>query len=273
MSHYAASVGRGRLRSQHSMAAIRSGFPRNILSSDTVPILPFPRNPVSPLSGRLPHPKEQVREASLWLESMGSVTAPRSPASSPVCALRCSSPSVLIQRADVAPREIAQIADFSAFCWEGLRAGGAAASPQLSSSRLSQVTIIGYTLGIPDVIMGITFLAAGTSVPDCMASLIVARQGGTPNGAGLGQEGRTSYLGDGGRSQGNYRGTKSQQGRSTGPLQYHAGQKASWHQNNKETSQQIRPRGRQRRFLGRTHILSGGCITSIIKNSNKDNGG
>ena len=40
-----------------------------------------------------------------------------------------------------------------------------------------QVTIISYTLGIPDVIMGITFLAAGTSVPDCMASLIVARQG------------------------------------------------------------------------------------------------
>ncbi|XP_075420151.1 sodium/potassium/calcium exchanger 3 isoform X2 [Tenrec ecaudatus] len=39
------------------------------------------------------------------------------------------------------------------------------------------VTIIGFTLGIPDVIMGITFLAAGTSVPDCMASLIVARQG------------------------------------------------------------------------------------------------
>ncbi|XP_069017826.1 sodium/potassium/calcium exchanger 4 isoform X1 [Embiotoca jacksoni] len=39
------------------------------------------------------------------------------------------------------------------------------------------VTIVGYTLGIPDVIMGITFLAAGTSVPDCIASLIVARQG------------------------------------------------------------------------------------------------
>ncbi|XP_020856004.1 sodium/potassium/calcium exchanger 4 isoform X2 [Phascolarctos cinereus] len=39
------------------------------------------------------------------------------------------------------------------------------------------VTVIGYTFGIPDVIMGITFLAAGTSVPDCMASLIVARQG------------------------------------------------------------------------------------------------
>ncbi|XP_061691605.1 sodium/potassium/calcium exchanger 3-like isoform X2 [Syngnathoides biaculeatus] len=39
------------------------------------------------------------------------------------------------------------------------------------------VTIISFTLGIPDVIMGITFLAAGTSVPDCMASLIVARRG------------------------------------------------------------------------------------------------
>ncbi|KAL0967595.1 hypothetical protein UPYG_G00254250 [Umbra pygmaea] len=39
------------------------------------------------------------------------------------------------------------------------------------------VTVIGYTMGIPDVIMGITFLAAGTSVPDCIASLIVARQG------------------------------------------------------------------------------------------------
>lgn len=45
------------------------------------------------------------------------------------------------------------------------------------SPLLLQVTIIGYTFGIPDVIMGITFLAAGTSVPDCMASLIVARQG------------------------------------------------------------------------------------------------
>uniref|UniRef100_A0AAV2KAT1 Sodium/calcium exchanger membrane region domain-containing protein n=1 Tax=Knipowitschia caucasica TaxID=637954 RepID=A0AAV2KAT1_KNICA len=42
---------------------------------------------------------------------------------------------------------------------------------------VAMVTIIGFTLGIPDVIMGITFLAAGTSVPDCIASLIVARQG------------------------------------------------------------------------------------------------
>lgn len=48
---------------------------------------------------------------------------------------------------------------------------------KLIALSFPQVTIIGYTLGIPDVIMGITFLAAGTSVPDCMASLIVARQG------------------------------------------------------------------------------------------------
>ncbi|XP_064206232.1 sodium/potassium/calcium exchanger 3-like [Anguilla rostrata] len=39
------------------------------------------------------------------------------------------------------------------------------------------VTIVSDTLDIPAYIMGITFLAAGTSVPDCMASLIVARQG------------------------------------------------------------------------------------------------
>ena len=31
--------------------------------------------------------------------------------------------------------------------------------------------------GIPSVIMGLTFLAAGTSVPDMLAALIVAKQG------------------------------------------------------------------------------------------------
>ena len=39
------------------------------------------------------------------------------------------------------------------------------------------VTMIGFTLSIPDTIMGLTFLAAGTSVPDAMASVIVARNG------------------------------------------------------------------------------------------------
>ncbi|XP_038074766.1 sodium/potassium/calcium exchanger 3-like [Patiria miniata] len=39
------------------------------------------------------------------------------------------------------------------------------------------VALIGFTLHIPDTVMGLAFLAAGTSVPDAMASLIVARQG------------------------------------------------------------------------------------------------
>mmetsp|Transcript_1546 Transcript_1546/g.2276 ORF Transcript_1546/g.2276 Transcript_1546/m.2276 type:complete len:723 (+) Transcript_1546:59-2227(+) len=38
-------------------------------------------------------------------------------------------------------------------------------------------TAVGNTFGIPDVIMGLTFLAAGTSVPDLLSSVIVARQG------------------------------------------------------------------------------------------------
>ncbi|GAB6030391.1 hypothetical protein CHUAL_007269 [Chamberlinius hualienensis] len=39
------------------------------------------------------------------------------------------------------------------------------------------VTIIGYTLGVPDTVMGLTFLAAGTSVPEVISSLIVTKQG------------------------------------------------------------------------------------------------
>lgn len=37
------------------------------------------------------------------------------------------------------------------------------------------VTLIGYTFGIPDSVMGVTFLAAGTSVPDCYSSIHAAR--------------------------------------------------------------------------------------------------
>lgn len=37
--------------------------------------------------------------------------------------------------------------------------------------------IIGNTIGIPSVIMGVTVLAAGTSVPDLLSSVIVARRG------------------------------------------------------------------------------------------------
>lgn len=39
------------------------------------------------------------------------------------------------------------------------------------------VCVIGFTLGIPDVIMGLVFLAAGTSIPDAISSLLVAREG------------------------------------------------------------------------------------------------
>lgn len=37
--------------------------------------------------------------------------------------------------------------------------------------------IVGVTFGIPDVLMGLTVLAAGTSVPDLLSSVIVARRG------------------------------------------------------------------------------------------------
>lgn len=39
------------------------------------------------------------------------------------------------------------------------------------------VMLIGFTFGIPDSVMGITFLAAGTSIPDAYASIHVARAG------------------------------------------------------------------------------------------------
>ncbi|XP_060595970.1 sodium/potassium/calcium exchanger 3-like isoform X2 [Ruditapes philippinarum] len=39
------------------------------------------------------------------------------------------------------------------------------------------VTIIGDVLEIPDTVMGLTILAAGTSVPDCLSSVFVARDG------------------------------------------------------------------------------------------------
>ena len=38
-------------------------------------------------------------------------------------------------------------------------------------------TTTGKTFDIPDAIMGLTFLAAGTSVPDLITSVLVAKQG------------------------------------------------------------------------------------------------
>ncbi|XP_076367837.1 putative sodium/potassium/calcium exchanger CG1090 isoform X1 [Tachypleus tridentatus] len=39
------------------------------------------------------------------------------------------------------------------------------------------ITIIGFTLHIPDTVMGLTFLAAGVSVPDAISSLLVVQEG------------------------------------------------------------------------------------------------
>ncbi|XP_014207865.1 probable sodium/potassium/calcium exchanger CG1090 isoform X2 [Copidosoma floridanum] len=39
------------------------------------------------------------------------------------------------------------------------------------------ITIIGSTLGIPDTVMGLTFVAAGVSVPDALSSLAVIKDG------------------------------------------------------------------------------------------------
>ncbi|XP_076437489.1 putative sodium/potassium/calcium exchanger CG1090 [Babylonia areolata] len=39
------------------------------------------------------------------------------------------------------------------------------------------ITIAGDALNIPDTVMGLTLLAAGTSLPDCLTSVLVARDG------------------------------------------------------------------------------------------------
>lgn len=39
------------------------------------------------------------------------------------------------------------------------------------------ISFPGYTLHIKDTIMGLTFLAAGASIPDAISSLLVARDG------------------------------------------------------------------------------------------------
>jgi len=47
----------------------------------------------------------------------------------------------------------------------------------LSYVLVWMVVLIGFTFGIPDSVMGITFLAAGSSVPDALSSVIVTKQG------------------------------------------------------------------------------------------------
>ena len=56
---------------------------------------------------------------------------------------------------------------FLSICWIG----------GYSIIMVNAAETIGATLGIPSIIMGLTFLAAGTSVPDLLSSVIVAKQG------------------------------------------------------------------------------------------------
>ena len=39
------------------------------------------------------------------------------------------------------------------------------------------IVIIGYTFRIPDTVMGLTFIAAGVSVPDALSGIAVVREG------------------------------------------------------------------------------------------------
>ena len=39
------------------------------------------------------------------------------------------------------------------------------------------ITDLGAIIGVPDSVMGVTFLAAGTSIPDCLSSIAVAKRG------------------------------------------------------------------------------------------------
>ena len=38
------------------------------------------------------------------------------------------------------------------------------------------ITVIGYTIRVPDTVMGLSFLAVGTSIPEVFSSLIVSKQ-------------------------------------------------------------------------------------------------
>ena len=47
----------------------------------------------------------------------------------------------------------------------------------LSYILVWMVSLVGYTYNIPECVLGMTFLAAGSSLPDAIASLVVAKQG------------------------------------------------------------------------------------------------
>ena len=50
-----------------------------------------------------------------------------------------------------------------------------------SSWNTDCVVYLGETWGVPDTVMGLTFIAAGASVPDAIASLLVTRDGKPKN--------------------------------------------------------------------------------------------
>merc|ERR1711881_548040 len=56
---------------------------------------------------------------------------------------------------------------FTAIMWVGI----------FSYLMVWWATVVGWCWGIPSQVMGLTFIAAGTSVPDLLTSVIVARQG------------------------------------------------------------------------------------------------
>lgn len=39
------------------------------------------------------------------------------------------------------------------------------------------VTVVGFTIGIPEAVMGLTFLAAGGCLPEAASAIIMARKG------------------------------------------------------------------------------------------------
>ena len=56
---------------------------------------------------------------------------------------------------------------FASICWIGF----------YSFFMVEWATQLGGTVGIPPAVMGLTFLAAGTSVPDLLSSVVVALKG------------------------------------------------------------------------------------------------
>merc|ERR1712110_871674 len=52
-----------------------------------------------------------------------------------------------------------------------------ATMPWALLSFTMSVVWIGFTFTIPSVVMGVTFIAAGTSIPDLLSSVIVAKKG------------------------------------------------------------------------------------------------